>query len=46
VVRASVVEWCRRFADRIDAGAVTMTVDGDADLGHDLVRAANAFAGL
>ena len=46
VVRASVVEWCRRFADRVDADAVTLSVDGDADLARDLVSAANAFAGL
>jgi uncharacterized protein (TIGR03083 family) len=46
VVRASVVEWCRRFADRMDADAVTVSVDGDTDLAQDLVQAANAFAGL
>jgi uncharacterized protein (TIGR03083 family) len=46
VVRASVVDWCRRFADRIDADAVGISVDGDADLARDLVSAANAFAGL
>jgi hypothetical protein len=46
VVRASVVEWCRRFADRIDADEVGISVDGDEDLARDLVTAANAFAGL
>jgi hypothetical protein len=46
VVRASVVEWCRRFADRIEADAVGISIDGDVDIARDLVRVANAFAGL
>jgi uncharacterized protein (TIGR03083 family) len=46
VVRASVVDWCRRFADRIEPDDMSVTFDGDAGLGRDLVAAANAFAGL
>jgi len=46
VVRASVVDWCRRFADRIEPDDVRARVDGDAGLARDLVAAANAFAGL
>jgi len=46
VVRASVVDWCRRFADRIAPDELPATVDGDADLAHDLIAAANTFAGL
>jgi hypothetical protein len=46
VIRASVVDWCRRFADRIEADDVGVVVDGDRELARDLVGAANAFAGL
>jgi uncharacterized protein (TIGR03083 family) len=46
VIKASVVDWCRRFADRLEPDAVPMEVDGDADLARELVGAANAFAGL
>jgi uncharacterized protein (TIGR03083 family) len=46
VVRASVVDWCRRFSDRIEPDDLALTVDGDADVARDLVAAANAFAGL
>jgi len=46
VVRASVVDWCRRFADRIDVDDFPLSVDGDAELARDLVSAANVFAGL
>ena len=46
VVRASVVDWCRRFADRIEPDDVMARVDGDDGLARDLVAAANAFAGL
>ncbi len=46
VVRASVVDWCRRFADRIDADDLHLSVDGDGEVARDLVAAANAFAGL
>jgi uncharacterized protein (TIGR03083 family) len=46
VLRASVVDWCRRFADRIEPDALPISVDGDADVARDLVAAANAFAGL
>ena len=46
VVRASVVDWCRRFADRVEPAEVAMEIDGDETLARDLVGAANAFAGL
>jgi hypothetical protein len=45
-IQAPVVEWCRRFADRLAPDEVPMTVAGDPDLARDLVTAANAFAGL
>jgi len=46
VVRASVVDWCRRFADRIDPAAVLGHVEGDEAVARDMVDAAAAFAGL
>ncbi len=46
VIRASVIDWCRRFADRLEPDELPMEVDGDADLARELVSAANAFAGL
>jgi uncharacterized protein (TIGR03083 family) len=46
VIRASVVDWCRRFADRLEPDAVPIEVDGDPELAKELVSAANAFAGL
>jgi len=46
VLRAPVVEFCRRFADRLVVDDVPFEIDGDADLGRALVDAAPAFAGL
>ena len=46
VLRAPVVEFCQRFADRLAVDDVPFEVDGDADLGRALVDAAPAFAGL
>jgi uncharacterized protein (TIGR03083 family) len=46
VVRASVLDWCRRFADRVSPDEVALSVEGDADLARDLVVCANVFAGL
>ena len=46
VIRASVVDWCRRFADRLEPDVVPAEVEGDAELAKELVSAANAFAGL
>ena len=46
VVKTSVVDWCRRFADRVAPDAMDLDIDGDADLARELVGAANAFAGL
>jgi len=45
-IEVSVVDFCRRFADRIEPDAVPMTVTGDEQLARELVTAANAFAGL
>jgi uncharacterized protein (TIGR03083 family) len=46
VLRVPVVEFCRRFADRLAVDDVPFEADGDADLGRALVHAAPAFAGL
>jgi uncharacterized protein (TIGR03083 family) len=46
VIRTSVVDWCRRFADRIEPDELPLQTDGDADLARELVTVANAFAGL
>jgi uncharacterized protein (TIGR03083 family) len=46
VVTASVVDFCRRFADRLTPDEVSFGTEGDAELGRELVTAANAFAGL
>lgn len=46
VLRAPVLEFCRRFADRLEVDEVPFEIDGDADLGRALVDAASAFAGL
>ena len=46
VVRTSVVDWCRRFADRLEPEEIVASVEGDAELAGDLISAANAFAGL
>ena len=45
-LRASVVDWCRRFADRLTEGELVYDATGDVDLARDLVAAAPAFAGL
>ncbi len=46
VLRVPVVEFCRRFADRLAVDDVPFEADGDAELGRALVDAAPAFAGL
>jgi uncharacterized protein (TIGR03083 family) len=46
VLRVPVVEFCRRFADRLAVDDVPFEADGDADLGRALVDSAPAFAGL
>jgi uncharacterized protein (TIGR03083 family) len=46
VLRVPVLEFCRRFADRLAVDEVPYATDGDADLGRALVEAAPAFAGL
>jgi hypothetical protein len=46
VLRAPVIDFCRRFADRIAVDDVPFVAEGDAELGKALVEAAPAFAGL
>jgi uncharacterized protein (TIGR03083 family) len=46
VLRVPIVEFCRRFADRLAVDDVPFEADGDTDLGRALVDAAPAFAGL
>jgi uncharacterized protein (TIGR03083 family) len=46
VLRVPVIEFCRRFADRLTVDDVPFEADGDAELGRALVDAAPAFAGL
>jgi uncharacterized protein (TIGR03083 family) len=42
----SVVDWCRRFSDRLSADELEVLVYGDRRLCDDLVAAAPVFAGL
>jgi uncharacterized protein (TIGR03083 family) len=42
----AVVDWCRRFSDRLSAEELDAVVRGDRDLGDDLVAAASIFASL
>jgi uncharacterized protein (TIGR03083 family) len=46
VLRVPVIEFCRRFADRLTVDEVPFDVEGDVELGRALVDAAPAFAGL
>jgi hypothetical protein len=46
VMTADIVDWCRRFSDRLDPAALAVTVDGNRDLAADIVAAAPAFTGL
>ncbi len=46
VLRAPVVELCRRFADRLAADEVPLEIEGEDDLARALVACAPAFAGL
>lgn len=46
VLRVPVVEFCRRFADRLTVDEVPFSAEGDTELGRALVDAAPAFAGL
>jgi len=41
-----VVDWCRRFSDRLSAEELDVLVDGDRRLGADVVAAAPVFASL
>jgi hypothetical protein len=45
-VTLPVVDWCRRFSDRLSAEDLDMLVNGDRRLGADLVTAAPVFASL
>jgi uncharacterized protein (TIGR03083 family) len=46
VLRAPVVEFCLRFADRLTVDEVPFDIEGDGELGRALIEAAPAFAGL
>jgi hypothetical protein len=46
VMTAAIVEWCYRFAERVEADAFTRDVVGDDALATDFVAAAPAFARL
>ena len=41
-----VVEWCRRFSERLGADDIDVSVQGDRRLAADLVAAAPVFARL
>jgi uncharacterized protein (TIGR03083 family) len=45
-VTLPVVEWCRRFSERLNADELDLTVRGDRRLATDLVAAAPVFARL
>ncbi len=45
-VTADVVEWCLLVGDRIDPADLHYVIDGDSDLGRDLVDSASALATL
>jgi uncharacterized protein (TIGR03083 family) len=46
VMTVDIVDWCRRFADRIAPEAVPVEVDGDRAIALDVLAAAPVFAGL
>jgi hypothetical protein len=45
-VTADVVDWCRLVGDRMTPEAMRVRIDGDEQLGRDLVAAAPALATL
>jgi hypothetical protein len=45
-VTADVLDWCRLVGDRIAPADLPHTIDGDPELGRDLVAAAPALATL
>lgn len=45
-LRVPVVDWCLRFADRLDVDDVRYEAEGDRALAEAAVAAASAFAGL
>jgi uncharacterized protein (TIGR03083 family) len=45
-ITAEVVSWCRLVGERLEPEALTHTVEGDAGLAPDILRAASAFATL
>ena len=45
-VTLPVVEWCRRFSERLSAEELDVAIHGDRELGSTLVEAAPAFAFL
>jgi uncharacterized protein (TIGR03083 family) len=45
-VTADVIEWCMLVGDRIDPTAMHLLIDGDPELGRDLVASASSLATL
>ncbi len=45
-IELRMVDFCRRFADRVTVDEIPMRITGDDQLALELVSAANAFAGL
>lgn len=46
VLRAGVVDWCLRVGDRVTPADLRVEIEGDVELGRELVAAASAFATL
>ena len=46
VVMTPAIDFCRRFADRIEPDDLPLQVEGDARLARELVTSANVFAGM
>ena len=45
-ITADVLEWCLLVGDRIDPADLHYAIDGDPELGRDLVASASALATL
>lgn len=46
VLATGVVDWCLRVGDRLAPGELRVDIDGDVELGRELVAAASTFATL
>jgi hypothetical protein len=45
-VTADVLDWCLLVGDRVDPADLRCTIEGDPELGRDLVSSASALATL